>query len=229
MRAGCLPLRFRIRLDGPAFDIGERVVVARAARVRRSLARHVRADARRSRSHRRGANRAAAASGRARSGRVCPCRAHDPAPLAGRGGRPRRCRMADRAGGRSPARRGRRHPARSIRRRPIGNASGSGTTTRSCSRCRLGQVSVILPGDIGREGEARALEHLEARADHRAESPAPRQRDVEHARVPEARQTRRRRSSAPAATTASAIPRRSSSSAIARWACRCSRPRRTAR
>ena len=166
---------------------------ARAARVRRARARHARADARRSRSHRRRA--AVLRSFRPRAvWEGVPVPPHRAARSAGSGRRDaHRRRVADGAGRRStrasPASRSRV----STRRCRTGSGSASATTTRSCSRCRFGDVLVVLPG---RHRHAKAsrragIASVEAVAAHDAEGPAPRQRDVEHAGVPRARCGRR--------------------------------------
>ena len=49
---------------------------------------------------------------------------------------------------------------------------------------RLGSVSIVLPGDIGREGEQRAPPAPRAWPACRPEGPAPRQRHVQHAGTP---------------------------------------------
>ncbi len=65
----------------------------------------------------------------------------------------------------------------------IGSASASGTRTRSCSSCGSDCVSIVLPGDIGREAEQQLSPRLATGADHDRQSPSPRQRHFEHRAV----------------------------------------------
>ncbi len=160
MRAACRWLRFRIRSDGPAFDIGERVV-SRAMRAFgvRSLDTFVLTHG--DPDHMGGA-RAVVRSFRPRA---------DLGGRAGASARPLRrlAEAADSIGAEwRTVRAGDRlriatveivalhPPAPEWERQRVRNDDSIVLAVR------MGQVSVILPGDIGREGERRALEHLEA-------------------------------------------------------------------
>ena len=115
-----------------------------------------------------------------------------------------------------------------IRRHPTGSASACGTRTRSCSSSGWASVSIVLPGDIGREGERAILPRLEPGRLVVLKAPHHGSATSSTAELLDALRPAAVIFSA-AATTASATRTRPSSNATGRSGRRCSRPRRTGR